>query len=177
VYSGTERRSTDLDVFLQPSTRISSYPIVPTTILVPIAFIHTCAFLYPHYPPQMMSSLPSRTDPGAILIFLKPNKLDRVIQEGTANLIATLSSFLPGIGCATYYRAADPVYEKQHLILCQVGNSLSFDSKALESILQERGGQVEFDVRIFRQVQIFGPYSMPSPTLSHHIFCIGNQVH
>jgi hypothetical protein len=104
-----------------------------------------------------MSCLPSLFGPGVILCFLKPVTSDENTQEELAEVTITISATLPAHDSAILYEAAHQGTEKRYLILCLVGNISSFDSQALESILQERGGQVEFDARIFGQVQIYGP--------------------
>jgi hypothetical protein len=104
-----------------------------------------------------MSIPPSPADPtgpGIILIFAKSSvKASSLPQD----LVIRLSSPLPGISSSVQYKAADKGNEKQHLLLYQMPDPTHLKSKELGKILTEGGVGIEWDVRIFAEVEIYGP--------------------
>jgi hypothetical protein len=100
---------------------------------------------------------PSPADPagpGIFLIFAKLSaKTSRLLQD----LSSSISSSLPGIVSAVQYKAADEGNEKQHLLLCQVPDLSDFGSQELGKLLRERGVGIDWDVRMFGEVEIYGP--------------------
>jgi hypothetical protein len=94
------------------------------------------------------------TDPGIILIFAKSSAKASSLPQ---DLVSRLSSPLPGISSSVQYKAADKGNEKQHLLLCQMPDPTLLNSEELGKILTERDVGIEWDVRIFREVEVCGP--------------------
>jgi len=110
--------------------------------------------------------MPDWSGPGLILNFLKLRGSSEISQHALENWID--QEYVPallatgGLSGAWLYKAANPAYDKQHILVCKVSDLALIRAEELGSVGKDSKGpqldgsvdeQVELDLRIYSFVQ------------------------
>lgn len=107
-----------------------------------------------------MSAEDCTTDAGVLLAFLKPTTTgsDEVLQNAKLTLLSTaITGNVLGVETATHYKAANAQYEKQHVVICRTAELARANLKQMLKFLEGEDMGGEWDVRAYREVEIFNP--------------------